>query len=953
MEALDIRSKSYFIKWVEAPAKSVLHWEIKPLKKSIDFGIYSCKKGESSHETKNNSASSFNTESPIFRASIPPIIDEGDQFNPSSGSAVLPLERNPSLKESSNATGTGRRRSDSNISAISSTNSLSLEQRLKQSNLKKEQWVGKCQGNELIQGTFQVQDSCLLAFVFDNTFSKTTAKKVFFNQYVEDPSIPKMDLDSTIYRNNNKTNSTLSLKKIDTSSSTGVRFDLPNDHDKKIDNSTVLHVKGGRYLQGFLLKKSRKGRQKSFHKRFFVLNFKYGILNYFANDNSKQVRGNMLIRSAAIFADEKTKVIILDSGLELWVLKSSNENDWSTWIQAFNFLKGSSSLNEEAKPQITRVNTLDSTLPSFVDRDIFLKIHDNISALRSKSSNLVSVLDDQQTTQDSIRSSNRKNSFWKKFKREKDDVNGDQLSMSSFTSDPLSLAKDIKSRIDTLMSFMDNSKNLQSSQQISRSNTVTTGGASIFSQEFYDAQEYLQEITGEVVFLNEQNDTTISTNGHGHVALPLKNIEEIATDSSDYSSLEETEESLSSESSTERELVKSIMSQQDNLEINDLYPLGETENVIRRTDIPESASTPPSILSFIRKNVGKDLSNVAMPVTANEPLSMLQKYSEFVEYCDLINDALDSDKASGSRLMKIAAFATSYFSSLRVKERNSRKPFNPMLGETFELVREDLGIRLISEKVVHRPVILAINVDSKRWNLNYSPSPSQKIWGKNAEVAVEGVARLTDRITGDVYHWSLPNCLLKNLIAGEKYMEPTGSMAVKCSDGHKAVVAFKSGGVFSGRSEQLSITLTDSKNNIIGPKATGTWTESISWNGVNIWKVGPLVPSPNLKFGFTQFAACLNEITSLEEGKIPPTDSRYRPDLRMYENGDVDGAEDKKIELEEFQRARRKANEIANEEHQPSFFHKGKDDCWIPIQGENNYWERRKRSDWDDVLKLW
>lgn len=80
-----------------------------------------------------------------------------------------------------------------------------------------------------------------------------------------------------------------------------------------------------------------------------------------------------------------------------------------------------------------------------------------------------------------------------------------------------------------------------------------------------------------------------------------------------------------------------------------------------------------------------------MPVSANEPTSLLQRLSEQLEYSELLDEAVNAPRENGGRLLYIAAFATSSFSNSRVKERSIRKPFNPMLGETYELVREDKG----------------------------------------------------------------------------------------------------------------------------------------------------------------------------------------------------------------------------------------------------------------------
>lgn len=61
----------------------------------------------------------------------------------------------------------------------------------------------------------------------------------------------------------------------------------------------------------------------------------------------------------------------------------------------------------------------------------------------------------------------------------------------------------------------------------------------------------------------------------------------------------------------------------------------------RRTTLP-AQSTDNShigIMSILYNNIGKDLSRVSMPVALNEPLSLLQRLSEELEYTDLLDIA--------------------------------------------------------------------------------------------------------------------------------------------------------------------------------------------------------------------------------------------------------------------------------------------------------------------------
>ncbi len=75
-----------------------------------------------------------------------------------------------------------------------------------------------------------------------------------------------------------------------------------------------------------------------------------------------------------------------------------------------------------------------------------------------------------------------------------------------------------------------------------------------------------------------------------------------------------------------------------------------------------------------------------MPAAWCEPLSFLQRITENVFYSDLLNKASDPVLSMDpcKRMEYIAAYAVSSISSNI--ERLS-KPFNPLLGETYELIR--------------------------------------------------------------------------------------------------------------------------------------------------------------------------------------------------------------------------------------------------------------------------
>lgn len=177
--------------------------------------------------------------------------------------------------------------------------------------------------------------------------------------------------------------------------------------------------------------------------------------------------------------------------------------------------------------------------------------------------------------------------------------------------------------------------------------------------------------------------------------------------------------------------------------------------------------------------------------------------------------------------------------------------------------------------------------------------------------------------------------------------------------GEKATVTFKANkGMFAGRSEDLTIQAFNVDGEPYPLSLVGKWTEELIMQPDNkvIWSVGELVEAANTRYGFTRFAATLNEITSIEEGHIPITDTRLRPDQKMVEEGKLDEAEEEKVRLEEGQRQRRKEMEDNGEQWQPRWFTKVREyeneEIWKIRTGEDGYWEQRAKGEWTNVPEL-
>jgi len=369
----------------------------------------------------------------------------------------------------------------------------------------------------------------------------------------------------------------------------------------------------------------------------------------------------------------------------------------------------------------------------------------------------------------------------------------------------------------------------------------------------------------------------------------------------------------------------------------------------RRTRLPVPVSGEEvSLWAVLRKNVGKDLSTVSFPVTFNEPLSLLQKLAEELEYADLLVKAVAASDPV-EQMCCIAAFAVSGYASSHY--RASRKPFNPMLGETFEDIRP--SSRFISEKVTHHPPVMASYAEGSGWTYWATSGGKNKFWGRSLEIIPTGTTHL--KIGQNHYQWQKPSSFMRNIMAGQKYVEHVGQMTI--SDATSDLVCaldFKDSG-FWGSSRNAVSGVVRSADGTVVATLEGTWHESFSRERdadtlTILWRANPMPAHAEQYYGFTAFAMTLNEILPSVRPYLPPTDSRFRPDQRALEEGRLDEAEAEKLRLEQAQRHRRKEREDLGKSWEPKWFSRVPGPSGLGEEWEyrGGYWEAREKKMWDD-----
>jgi len=124
-----------------------------------------------------------------------------------------------------------------------------------------------------------------------------------------------------------------------------------------------------------------------------------------------------------------------------------------------------------------------------------------------------------------------------------------------------------------------------------------------------------------------------------------------------------------------------------------------------------------------------------------------------------------------------------------------------------------------------------------------------------------------------------------------------------------------------------------------------------------LWQAFPFPDNFNMQYFFTNFTLQLNYLPDSLKEKLPPTDSRLRPDQQALERGEMDFATEEKNRLEEKQRSLRKQREEnPGSDFVPHYFVKTLDpdskEEFFKYGGKRDYWTDRRNKDWDHLDDL-
>ncbi|XP_066861945.1 oxysterol-binding protein-related protein 10 isoform X3 [Kogia breviceps] len=331
---------------------------------------------------------------------------------------------------------------------------------------------------------------------------------------------------------------------------------------------------------------------------------------------------------------------------------------------------------------------------------------------------------------------------------------------------------------------------------------------------------------------------------------------------------------------------------------------------------------------------------VVLPTFILEKRSLLEMYADFLAHPDLLL-AVTAGATPQDRVIGFVEYYLTAFHEGR-KGTLAKKPYNPIIGETFHCSWEvpkdrvqprrtaapdpsghehpmaddpskNYKMRFVAEQVSHHPPISCFYCEckEKRLCINTHVWTKSKFMGMSVGVSMigEGVLRLLEH--GEEYVFTLPSAYARSILT-IPWVELGGKVSITCAKtGYSATVIFHTKPFYGGKVHRVTAEVKHNPTNTIVCKAHGEWNGTLEFTYNN---------GETKVIDTTMLPVYPKKIRPLE--KQGPMESRnlWRDVTRCLRLGDIDAATEQKRRLEEKQRAEERKRENLRAPWRPKYF---------------------------------
>ncbi|XP_023694804.1 oxysterol-binding protein-related protein 10 isoform X2 [Paramormyrops kingsleyae] len=344
--------------------------------------------------------------------------------------------------------------------------------------------------------------------------------------------------------------------------------------------------------------------------------------------------------------------------------------------------------------------------------------------------------------------------------------------------------------------------------------------------------------------------------------------------------------------------------------------------------LDEQRSVILHLLSQLK--LGMDLTRVVLPTFILEKRSLLEMYANFMAHPDMFL-AITAACSAEERMVRFVEYYLTAFHEGR-RGAVAKKPYNPVLGETFhcswEVPRERVRplqasrdaassdcyrVHFVAEQVSHHPPVSGFYCECRERGMcvNAHVWTKSKFMGMSVGVSMvgEGVLYLLEH--GEEYVFTLPSAYARSILT-VPWVELGGKVSVVCAkSGYSASVTFHTKPFYGGKVHRVTAEVKHNPTNTIICKAQGEWN------------------------GMLEFTYSSGETKAIDTSKLPVIKKKIRPlekqgqheSRRLWrhvtaalKDGNMDSATEHKRRLEERQRTEERQRADASTPWKPKHF---------------------------------
>uniref|UniRef100_A0A0N5A4V9 Oxysterol-binding protein n=1 Tax=Parastrongyloides trichosuri TaxID=131310 RepID=A0A0N5A4V9_PARTI len=714
-------------------------------------------------------------------------------------------------------------------------------------------------------------------------------------------------------------------------------------------------------------------------------------------------RGSINLQEARIISEKNTNNITISASTQVFHLKTQNETDRKNWLNVLEQARHQAICQAESEDDDLAVGNVECDFKPAVE-NFNKKLNDKINDIRKYETKLFKHSESLMQSLNSLENENDKKKLSIKIDKLRESAKKMALEGQAFITEAnreinkLSKAilhgqeqrKQLQTQLEALAkqhSKLEKAAEFNSKNYCSKKSSIDSAFSSTNKEQLSQDLLDIEDQSNPNAYFDSDDDLfedACDTFNRSGTKMSRKQQQEedsnlfdakIVSKHSDEASFLKNLIITINQQATEK-----VLSTSEVITKNNNKKMNGTTSRVRRTRVPEKQNKPLNLWSIMKNCIGKELSKIPMPVNFNEPISYLQRITEELEYAHLFDIA--SQKDSLEQLAYLAAFATSCYSSTG---NRTTKPFNPLLGETFECDRtDDLGWRSITEQVSHHPPAAAHYAEGKNWEMYQDFLLTSKFRGKYLSVQPVGATHVKFNNSGNHYTFKKVTTTVHNIIVGKLWIDNHGDMTIENhKTGDKCILKFHTYSYFSRDPPRRVTGFVKDKNGYVHWYISGHWDKYIDIARVTkqpkaketangsipvmetdemrrIWTINEPLENSEKMYNFTQLTVTLNE----EEPGVAPTDSRLRPDQRLMENGNWDEANKVKNQLEEKQRTVRRRREAEAQramqsgepyqEYEPLWFEKAQDEYTGSVIHlfKNEYWKAKENQQWDKCPEI-